>query len=204
MVGDDPDSQVEATIRTMARYAAEDAGRPEIQGEAQEISQACGADQVAQTREVHGRVRNRIRFLRDEETAIPLAGISQEPIVEILVRPIDMYYAGAGAGIGDCDDYSMYAAALLTALGIDCSFVTLAADPGSDQFTHVYVAAYPNGQRVAVDASHGPYCGWEAPRPGARKLEWPIQDPMRNCGGGLSTLLVLAGIVGLSWWVVKQ
>jgi hypothetical protein len=112
------------------------------------------------------------------------------PIVEILIRPRDMYTMQY-ARMGDCDDFSMYVAALLLALGIPCNFVTIAGDESAPHiFTHVYVAAYPvEGERIVVDASHGSYCGWEARKPGGRKQEWPVGD---GEGQSISLWLVAA------------
>ena len=124
-------------------------------------------------------------------------------MVEVLVRPRDM--AVAKTRVGDCDDYSMYAACLLTALGIPAAFVTVAGDPRAPRyFTHVYVAAYPGGQRVPVDASHGKYCGWEAGMeiPVGAKQEWPVGNPLANCGPGmLGWAAMVAAGVGMAWWV---
>ena len=105
----------------------------------------------------------------------------------------------AAARLGDCDDFSMYAASLLTALDIPCNFVTVAGDESNPNiFTHVYVAAYPNGERVVVDASHGPECGWEVYRPSGRKQEWAVSGNAPNAGMSVGWL-VAAGVAVLGF-----
>jgi hypothetical protein len=184
VVGDHPDDQVNATIGLMSKYAWEDSSCPEIQAEAQALRQIYGNDPRSLVCGVWETVRGKIQFLRDESLAVPLEsfmsrtysdGSPVTPIVEILIRPRDMSNLQTSK-MGDCDDYSMYSASLLIALGIPTCFVTIAGDQSNPNiFTHVYVSAYPtSSNRVAVDASHGPYCGWEVQRPGGRKQEWPV------------------------------
>lgn len=219
-VPDCPDGQVEATIKLMRQYAVEDAQSPEIQREAGNIWRMCtrhGVDKGLIVRQVWHDTQQKIKFLRDETTAQPLESFlsktyAGEPIVEILIRPRDMANL-RGTRAGDCDDYSMYAASLLTALSIPCSFVTIAGDsrdPG--HFTHVYVAAYPDGyqgQRIAVDASHGKWCGWEGWKKGSgmRMKEWRMDGGMGieegAMGGVLGTVLFVGVAAGLAAWLLK-
>lgn len=217
VVPDEPDEQVRTTIGLMCQYANEDAQCPGIQNEARRIWGACGGDEREMVWAVWKLVRGKIQFLRDEQTSQAIEAFTSrtyegmdKPIIEVLVRPRDIDTLKPGRRIGDCDDYSMYGAALLLALGIPCAFVTIAGDPRSPgQFTHVYVAAYPKRSegdpgagrvRVAVDASHGPKCGWEATevRPGARVREWPLNNPFSGDIGGV----VLAGLIAAALWVM--
>ena len=215
VVPDDPDGQVEATIRLMRGYKDEDAASREIQAEAQQIS-GSSANEMDMVCSVWSTTKGKIGFLRDEVASAPLDFLSRtysdggiagnsSPIIEVLIRPRDMASMKV-ARYGDCDDFSMYAASLLTALGIPNSFVTLAGDDANPSvFSHVYVAAYPlssdgSGRRVRVpiDASHGGYCGWEAPNPYARKREWG--GPNDGVGDGISfpCLLGIAALVTLA------
>jgi hypothetical protein len=199
VVGDAPDDQVWPTIGLMKEYANQDSQCPEIQQEAQYIQQQAQGDQKAMTQMVWQTTKGKIQFVRDEAAASSLEGFLSQtyygaPVVELLIRPADM--AKQEIRQGDCDDFSMYAAALLIALGIPCAFVTLAGDPTFPQnFTHVYVAAYPNGERVVIDASHGSYCGWEAPRPYARKKEWSVNG---GAGDGDGSALLIAVALGVA------
>ena len=209
VVGDSPDDQVNATIRLMQQYAVEDAASPEIQAEASMLREMNGGDPFRLVCAVWETVRGKVQFLRDEVIGGPLEafmsrtyadGTPVTPIVEILIRPRDMHNMAA-ARLGDCDDYSMYAAALLTALNIPCNFVTVAGDEANPNiFTHVYVAAYPDGERVVVDASHGPACGWEAYKPHGRLQEWPVSGNAPNTGTALGWL-VAAGVAVLGFFI---
>lgn len=217
VVPDDPDAQVSATINLMRQYVREDAANsPEIRREAQEIYRQCLGDRAIAVRSIWWKVQQKIQFLRDESTAQPLESFLNKaygstPIVEILIRPRDMADL-KHRRVGDCDDYSMYCAALLMALGIDCSFVTIAGnakDP--NHFTHVYVAAYPHGfsgERIAVDASHGKYCGWEGKRPGMRCVEWKVSDGVGEpvdsiVSGVLGTVLFVGAAAGFVYWMLR-
>lgn len=196
LVGDDPDEQVETTIDMMARYVREDASSLEVREAAREASQ-LGADPIEG---VFQYVKRLIRFQSDERTAEPLEshlakiGLGDFPVIEVLIRPRDMvtWRQDTNTGqVGDCDDYAMLTAALLIALGIEASFVTVAADPrqpGSD--SHVYVAAYQQGNRIPLDTSHGEYSGWEVSDHVTRRREWPIQTGYRR--------LILAGLLILA------
>ena len=189
---EDADGQVAAVIGIMREYAREDAASPEIACDLRSVEAHPQKDYSdlpqAEANErtwidsiwwhVHVRVS---RFVPDEQTAAPIQPEFDGPIVETLIRPRDMaLYCAEGNCQGDCDDYSMYLAALLTAVGIKCSFVTVAADETDrNWFSHVYVAAYTgSGQRVALDASHGQYPGWEVARYW-RLEEWPVTAEAR-------------------------
>ena len=207
VVGDAPDDQVNATISLMRQYALEDSTCPEIQVEAEALRAMNGGDPYRLVSAVWQTVSGKVQFLRDEVLGSPLEafmsrtnadGTPVTPIVEILIRPRDMHNMAA-ARLGDCDDFSMYAASLLTALDIPCNFVTVAGDESNPNiFTHVYVAAYPNGERVVVDASHGPECGWEVYRPSGRKQEWAVSGNAPNAGMSVGWL-VAAGVAVLGF-----
>lgn len=187
VLSDDPDEQVEQTIALMSQYALEDSRTLPIQAEAR---QALAASPGATPEEaVFNWVRSRTTFLPDDATAAPLR--LDPPVVEVLIRPVDLAAMCSGSGCrraGDCDDYSMYGASLLMALGRPVSFVTVAADPvAPDRFSHVYLASYPNGERIPLDISHGPAVGWETPNYSRRK-EWPVTG-----APGLGLLLLAAG-----------
>ncbi len=168
---DSGDGQTASVIELMARYAREDAKSPEVleavRQAQEELPGASPEDQVFHY------VRSRVRFVYDEVTALPLQTWYADPIVEALIRPRDMIALQPFAQ-GDCDDFSMLVAAMLMAQGIDVAYVTVAADPADpDQFSHVYVASYRDGRRIPVDASHGPYAGWETDDV-YRRQEWPV------------------------------
>lgn len=208
----DPDGQVADTIRIMGGYVNADVGSAGVMEDARKC---LGANELETVANVWALTQRKIQFLRDETVAQPLSSVlsGSGDVVEVLVRPRDMAGMQAGARIGDCDDYSMYAACLLGSLGIPCAFVTVAGDernPG--RFTHVYVAAYPKGGdgnrvRVALDASHGPGFGWEilGLKPWLRKQEWAVDGSRtQECEGGGWGVLVTAGLWAAAGWVAWQ
>jgi hypothetical protein len=194
----DPDTQVAQTINRMRRHVIEDSRSPAILNEAAAI-QANGSGDLCSDTFWH--VKNKVGFRRDEELGRPVQPYLDDPnIVEVLIRPRDL--AQMDRPLEDCDGSASYVPALLMAQGVPCSFVTVAADsrePG--RFSHVYAACYPNGERISLDASHGPYPGWECTETGqvTRVKEWPIDGP------DWGELLILAGVVFLAaklWGVV--
>lgn len=196
-VADDPDQQVAEVIGLMRGYVEQDYRSPAVTAQARNAMAGGGEPVDAVFRHVKGQ----LSFVRDEVSALPIQPYHDIPIVEVLVRPVDMAALCEGGGCrrsGDCDDYAMYAAALLMNLGVDVSFVTLAADAvDPNRYSHVYLAAYPDGRggpRVAVDVSHGMYVGWEAADRYGKKAEWPV--------GGGGWLKWLAG--GGALWAAAR
>lgn len=183
---EDADGQVEQTIRLMCVYSLASADTPELQRDLTAAAQINPANIVDG---IHRFVHSRLRFRQDEDTAAQLQGIpNSDTTIEVLVPPVDLSRAIA-AGLQpaeDCDGFSMYVAALLTAAGIPCRFVTVAADPTEPtHYSHVYVAAYPDAERTSVDASHGDYAGWECPNRHGKRREWPVK------GGTVHTFLMV-------------
>jgi len=180
-VSDIPDAQVEQVIEWMRSYASEDAGSAPIKEDASQAAQI--GDPIIDTWNwISRRGGSRgMQFQRDEATAAPWDLDPWNPIVEMLIRPADQ--ARLQQPIGDCDDFAMYGAAHLLAHRIPCSFVTIAADAEAPaQYSHVYLAAYPEsgqfaGMRVAMDLSHGWYPGWEHTEV-FRFREWPVKTWM--------------------------
>lgn len=88
------------------------------------------------------------------------------------------------ASKGDCAIYTGLICAFLQALNQPYEIVTAAVDPRQPGvFGHVYPrAVMPDGTRIALDASHGSYPGWEVPAYHViRKQVWdqdgnPISD----------------------------
>jgi hypothetical protein len=195
-VSDDPDTQVAQVTGMMANLVRLDAHDPYVLADAQ----AALSDPEAHGDPLEAAfrwVKARMTFVRDEETAEPIQAampVSAGEIVEVLIRPRDMSDALRGQhGQGDCDDFTIYGAALLRALGIPVNFVTIAADKRDPSvYSHVYLAAYPAGRgRVAMDLSHGPRVGWESPV-AYRRREWLIDGPYHGPIAGAAWLGVMA------------
>ena len=203
-VSEDPQEQVEQVISMMRRHAVEDSRSPVLRAD---LQQALGyprpgsmTDEDAAAAIFH-HVKSRVTFAQDEKTAAQIQGLTDIPIAEAFIRPVDMAgmcNQGECSRVGDCDDYAMYAASLLLAAGIPCAYVTVAADPvDPSRFSHVYVAAYPGSGRMPLDTSHGQYPGWETGTVFARR-EWPLD------GGTVCRLFpwLLAGVAG--WLVIRS
>lgn len=94
---------------------------------------------------------------------------------------------------GDCAIYSMAIAAMLEALGLDWELVALAVDPHQPRvYSHIFPRlALPDGRRLALDASHGTYAGWQVPREHTFRLQVfddqgnPVADADRGRFSGL-------------------
>jgi hypothetical protein len=185
----------------MRERAAQDAEDPWFKQRAMQLA-GVGGNQADVARTLYGHVKAaNIHFTRDEVTGAGIQGLDlgDDAVIETIIRPIDMArYVDAGMALGDCDDFSMYLAALLKANGVPCAFATVAADgEAPDQFSHVYVVAYPDGQRLPLDASHGQYPGWETENRFGKYAEWPVWDKF---AWFIGDVVVKAGIVGLGIW----
>jgi hypothetical protein len=192
--------EVYATLDVMRRYALEDAGIGAIQRDAAAVREMASRSGGRLSDAVWRYVRDRVRFVRDEELVASagsqLMGTDEVPVIEVLVRPVDMSGGGVARRLGDCDDFSMWAASILVALGVPCSFVVMAGDRrDADRFSHVYVAAYENGERVAIDASHGTVAGWESPNYLGLREEVPVYGI-----GGQSWVWVAMVLAGVWVW----
>lgn len=196
----DPDDQVRQTLNMMRGKVAEDSANPQFLSRVRNLIPV--GNQVEEAKKVWSHTRNGIKFQRDEVTGAGINGLPEEEVVETIIRPVDMArFIDQGTAVGDCDDFSMYAACCLKALGIPCSFATTAADArDTRQFSHVYVVAYPidpsTGRtvRMPLDCSHGEYPGWEVQGYG-RYEEWPVWDRLSwFIGNAITQGVVVAGI----------
>lgn len=101
--------------------------------------------------------------------------------VERVENPIVLLKEGGG----DCDSVSTLLAGLLMSAGFKTDFVTIKAEPSSDEWTHVYVqTTLPDGKVIPLDCTmKTKYSGWE-PKNFPRQV-WPIskQDPQSSDAG---------------------
>lgn len=192
-LGTNPDQQVAQTVNLMRERVREDAQDPTFIAHAQQALMGNAGDSLPARAWQH--VKGVIDFHRDEELGSGLSGLigddAAADTVEFIIRPRDMMtFVENGQACGDCDDFSMYLACLLESVGIPCAFVTVAADSSApDQYSHVYVRAYPPGEEpIALDASHGDFPGWEVPNMFGKRREWPVQG-----GEEVKDLLLLVG-----------
>lgn len=182
-IGSNPDAQVAQTIELMRARAKEDAQHPWFRSRAARL--LSGGSETDQVARAHAHTKQSIRFQQDEDTGGGIRGLELhgDELIEVIMRPLDMAtYVDNHKAVGDCDDFSMYVACLLEAVGIPCGFVTVAADPRDpSQYSHVYAVAYPRDEfgrrvRVPIDASHGEYAGWEVADRFGKFREWPVSS----------------------------
>lgn len=175
------DTDTLRTVGRMARIVCIAAQHPKV---VQAAAAAAGGFDRLMSRErvataIYYWIREHVTFCLDETlvaSALIAAGYAVAPDAELLVAPwvlVDM-----PRPMGDCDDFSMLCASMLSVYGIPARLVIIAADPEvPDQYSHVYTQAQlENGEWITLDCSHGPYPGWEAPR-AFRKSTWPILCP---------------------------
>lgn len=157
------------TIRRMTELAGAASRSPIVQQAA--IAAVAGFDsQASQAGAIWKWIRERVAFRTDEETARPIAADPEN--TEVLIPPDHLLRMARPAG--DCDDFSMLAAAMLLSLGIPASFRTVAADPSTDRYSHVYVIAHAAEGRLPLDCSHGRFPGWEVHAAG-KSRDWRIE-----------------------------
>lgn len=200
------DGQVRSTVKQVIEYIRSDSRFPFIQEEARKMAALGNGNPNVGCWSL---LKPVMQFQRDELTADRTEGddsLEQKKpdIIEVLIRPADQWLLIKlrGMGIGDCDCWSMYGACLLTALGVPCALATVSADPERpNEFSHIYLVSYWNGQRVPLDISHGEALGWECPNLGKIK-EWPVlETPFDKAFGGLVVLGALAGLwFGARWF----
>lgn len=178
----DADAQVDGTISLMRKYAAADSTHPLVAETADRLRSTGKPLQDA----VHGYVRNSINFVDDADMLAQIVGPGVDAnTIELLNRPADVELTirKFGKATGDCDDYSMYCAALLLSMQAagepvsDVRFVTISPRgmvPNGRDFSHVFCRAKFNGQDISMDCSHGQYAGW-CYTDNTREQEWPIE-----------------------------
>lgn len=114
--------------------------------------------------------KNNITFVSDESQLKRL--MNREGELELLISPSVMVRPelleaerGYRRMEGDCDCFTMCACSMLLALGVAPLIKTFKCDRREPwRWSHVCAAATTrDGWTIPVDASHGPYAGWEVP-----------------------------------------
>lgn len=206
--GDRPDDQVYDTVAAMIRHAQADSRDPAVIRLAEWLT--VPGNPRATLSNIWNWTASHLEFRLDADLLQPIPGATDysgsDYGVECLIPPAQMLYAvqTRGKGYGDCDDYTMLVCALVLACGIPCSIVTIASRTGPEPaaYSHVYAVAYPEGlPRIAMDASHGAYFGWEAPANEVSRLqEWSVGAN----GPGPSVGYVTALVVGLGLYLMGK
>lgn len=179
---DDNDSQVTVTVNRLLENAREDMRSPWTMNAARKSLQLGQNPRLTPARQaingVWAHVKDSMRFQQDEDQARLLH--TSDPripdVIEVVIRPADMarLIESRGRGFEDCDGFTSYAACLLSILGVPVSLTTVSANHEEPEaYSHIYVVAYADGERIPLDFSHGDYPGWECPNTGRMK-EWPM------------------------------
>lgn len=161
VVGDSVQEQLGETLRQMSALIRDAAAHPRIQAEARRLMLGAPAD-VDRACRAWEWVKGRMVFRADQAALPSLGGL---PVSEVFTHPVDLSLKAdaQGRAEGDCDDFTIYVGALVTAMGLPYYLCVAAVEQGHDQFSHVYGVTYTGGRRLVLDASHGPYPGWEVP-----------------------------------------
>jgi hypothetical protein len=163
------------TIQLMYQHSQSDINHELIREAIQEIKDNANneEDESELVERVFDYVKEKVQFVEDETILNELFGIDRG--VELLIKPARLL--SMPRPMGDCDDFSMLSHSLLSGLGIQSNFVTVAADKNNPKkWSHVYlVAKLKDGREIPIDTSHGKYVGWEAPNI-TRKDVWVHKD----------------------------
>ena len=110
-----------------------------------------------------------------------LLWMGNQDALQLLISPDVIVHALYGddaqarqrAKQGDCAVFSPMVCALLEANGLDWELVIAAVDPNQPEiFSHVWPrVVLSDGRRVSLDASHGPYPGWQVPANAINRLQ---------------------------------
>jgi hypothetical protein len=140
-------------------------------------------DDAAAARAIYNWVLRNIRYVKD-------------PVGKETVRPANVILK---VGAGDCDDINgVLIPSLLGTVGIPARGVTVAAVPGSPDFSHIYAEALINGQWTALDAARPHVTFGQAPEAFTRKAVWPLTGTEIDQVGGLAGMAAL-GDTATDW-----
>ena len=171
----DPDVATAQTVELMAQQIRKAAGDPLVQRNAVEaVKQWRGgplygmsgrdpfADPLAMAESCWWFAKHHIKFVHHNE--LIAVWFNEQDQLQLLISPEILVRMRKMEG--DCAIYTMLICALLEALGLTWEIVTAAVDGRQpDVFSHVWPrVVLPDGRRVALDASHGDYAGWQVPQ----------------------------------------
>ena len=157
----DPDKQTFDTIQQMRSIVRRSVNDPQLIELVKQILKGTNLmDEIEVACKIFAWIKSNIRFVEDSVLSNQYLGANRDPYGEdFLITPVRLVTVDRK---GDCDDFSMLAATMLDSIGIECKFVTIAADPRNPNiFSHVYVIANVNHSWIGFDTSHGKVPGWE-------------------------------------------
>jgi hypothetical protein len=108
-------------------------------------------------------VKSHLKFVHHEK--LLYSWLNEADQLQLLTKPADIC-KGLLPAEGDCAIYTMMIATLLSVQNVPWELVTVKCDPKRpDEYAHIFPRVIlPSGKRVALDASHGAYPGWEVPQ----------------------------------------
>ena len=173
------------TVRAMGAMMRESAADPYVRAEAQRALLVFGSPR--ETRAMLAALffwcKARVRFVRDE-VALDAVGHGDE--FEFLISPSVLVRLSHPTG--DCDDFTMLLGALILSVpalaGLAPRIVTVAAEPDDPaRFSHVFLAVVLDGAVSPLDASHGPFPGWQIPNCRiTRRVDWALTGEPLTAG----------------------
>jgi hypothetical protein len=182
--GDPGVAKTMALVRQLVDSAIKD---PYINRTAIEILQQSNTPQYNQTAaacSIYDWVQRNVRYVPD-------------PVGKETVRPANVILE---VRAGDCDDINgVLIPSLLGTIGVTTRGVTIAAVPGSNDFTHIYAEALLDGQWVALDAARPNVVFGQAPESYWRRAEWPLTGSEVGQAGYLAGMAALGDVVPIDW-----
>ncbi len=175
----DPDTATGETVDGMSRGILNDCASVPVWLATQDALSAPGAlvSKATRATAIHNLIARRVKFRHDEPVLENLLGLDKE--LDLLLYPARLLTMRRP--MGDCDDFTMLACAMLLSAGVPCEIVTIKADPGDpDRYSHVYCQAIVEDGPLVMDCSqaaqHGYPAGWEAPHY-FDKRTWGVMYP---------------------------
>lgn len=173
--GANSDISTADTIKQMIQIVHDNSKHPLVVDRVQGILLTSGASTKSKLIALYEATKQNIKFRNDEDLLGELLGLP--PDKELLFTP---HFVLTNDNVsGDCDDYSTLLATMIVAEGLDVDtyFVTICADPNEpNRWSHVYVAVKDSeGTMIPMDASHGPYVGWETTK-AIKKKYWLVNE----------------------------
>jgi hypothetical protein len=175
---DDTDSLTKSTIGKMCEYIQAGSKDSNVRGCAQYAAQRFGLNrnQAASLGwGVFWFLKHRVRKVLDEGNAFR---VGESNAADMLIAPAVLLRMDNPAE--DCDGFTMAAAAMLKALGVEQCIVTIACDAHEPQrWSHVFGMVHlENGEWMPLDCSHGTAPGWMVPQ--HRITRWQAWDLSGN------------------------
>ena len=202
----DPDEATAQTVEQMCRQILQSAQDPLVQRCAESAVKQfrggplwaiAGIDPFSDARSPNSAVDDSTRSQAIAESCFwwakhNLKFVHHDELIEVLLGEVGQLQLLISPDVlvrmnrmeGDCAIYTMIVCAMLEVHQIPWEIVTLAVNPQEPEiFGHVFARAIlSDGRRVALDASHGVYPGWQVPVQEIHRLQvWdesgsPIAD----------------------------